>query len=275
MQTPLLWYVHVCAHKGNGLAPGMHPGTPALGGLGPTWPLTPSRDRDLLRKVARWTVTAISPRRLRPRARPELAVVGAPHLLPASPCQSWVHTTSHVLRHMQPCMHLRLTLSQEQGGSSSLPNSLTEAREAGKGRRALAANTVAVSAPAWSWNKQVTQRQMEPTALHTCVRTRRHTPRQAPRSPHRCHSALAGHVWPCDGWGRQLGLLSEARGPTRLCTCACFPLWSQPLCECASIHVCLRGPPCSGVHPGLGGQGPQLGLGTEGQGKAAHPSATW
>lgn len=133
MQTPLLWYVHVRAHKGSGLAPGMHPGMPALGGLGPTWPLTPSRDRDLLRKVARWTVTAISPRRLRPRARPELAVVGAPHLLPASPCQSCVHTTC---AQAHAAMHAPQTHPQPGAGWELLPPQLPHRGQRGWKRQA-------------------------------------------------------------------------------------------------------------------------------------------
>lgn len=67
-----------------------------------------------------------------------------------------------------------------------------EARKAGKGKQALAANTPAVSAPAWSWNKQVTQQQMELTALHTCVHTCNHMPPQIPRFIPRCQYTSPG-----------------------------------------------------------------------------------
>lgn len=56
----------------------------------------------------------------------------------------------------------------------------------------MAANTPAVSAPARSWDKQVTQQQMELTALHTCVHTCNHMPPQIPRFIPRCQYTFPG-----------------------------------------------------------------------------------
>lgn len=132
-----------------------------------------------------------------------------------------------------------------------------------KRQRALAANTSAVSAAAWGWNKQVTQQRMGLTAPHTCVHTRACAP-PGPAFPHRGPCAPAGRA------ARRAGRAAQSASPPGQ---ACLlPRVSASLGT--RQQSCLSASPSRPSLGLLGAWGPSLSLDRRAGGKAAHPPAT-
>lgn len=135
-----------------------------------------------------------------------------------------------------------LTRSQEWDRGSSLPNSLTGVQRDWKRQAGFGGQHSSSFAPAWSWNKQVTQQQMEQTAPHVCVcvhagtrHTRRCVPSQMPTclSQGGCCSVMA--FVSCFSHSSLGAWASVGRGHRA-------SVWGLPLCMCVgeSEFTCAR-----------------------------------